>query len=215
MDFNTARINMVKSQVAPNKVHEPAILDSMLAVAREDFVESNLKDMAYSDIPVAMSGSRRCLKPLQAAQLIKGLDVQPGDKILVIGAGTGFEVAVLAKMGAEIYAMESDPELAKRGEELTGSDKVQWQVGALEQGWIEKGPFDGIIFCGAISAIPNKPVGQLTAEGSLVAIVGKEGDAVMTMTRINGLGGGGHPEAVLETVADVLPGMGPVERFEL
>jgi protein-L-isoaspartate(D-aspartate) O-methyltransferase len=215
MDFNTARINMVKSQVAPNKIHETELLDSMTAVARENFVEASQQDLAYSDIQVAMGGSRRCLKPLQAAQLIKALEVKEGDRVLVVGAGTGFEVAVLDKMGVEVFALESDAALAGKGENLTSSDKVQWLVGDLEQGWADKAPFDGIIFCGAVASIPNKPIGQLTGEGSLVAIVGRSGDAVMTLVRIKGLSGGGHPEALLETVADVLPGMEALERFEL
>ncbi len=215
MDFNTARINMVKSQVAPNKVHDPLLLDGMMAVARENFVESDQQDLAYSDIQVAIGGSRRCLKPLQAAQLIKALEVKEGDKVLVIGAGTGFEVAVLAQMGVKVFALESDAKLCEKGKELTASDNVQWNVGDLEQGWAANGPYDGIMFSGAVSSIPAKPIGQLTDAGALVAIVGNPGDPVMTLTRIKGVSGGGHPEPLLETVADVLPGMEPAERFEL
>jgi protein-L-isoaspartate(D-aspartate) O-methyltransferase len=215
MDFNAARINMVKAQVAPNKIHEPELLDGMMAVSREDFIDSNHQDLAYSDIQVAIGGSRRCLKPLQSAQLIKAVEIKKGDKVLVVGAGTGFEAAVLANMGAEVFAVESSSELADKGKKLTQADNVQWLVGDLEQGWDAQGPYDGILFGGAVATIPNKPVGQLTGDGSLAAIVGKSGDAVMTLTRIKGLSGGGHPEPILETVADVLPGMEPTGRFEL
>ncbi|MBF0453873.1 MAG: protein-L-isoaspartate O-methyltransferase [Magnetococcales bacterium] len=215
MDFNTARINMVKAQVAPNKIHEPELLDGMMAVARENFVAPNQQDLAYSDVPVGMNDSRRCLKPLQSAQLIRALEVKSGDRVLVVGAGTGFEVAVLRNMGAEVFALESDEGLAQKGQSLTESQQVQWLVGALDQGWSDQAPFDGILFCGAVVAIPTRPIDQLTNEGSLVAIVGKPGDAVMTLTRIKGVSGGGHPEALLETVADHLPGCGPSEQFEL
>ncbi|MBF0382784.1 MAG: methyltransferase domain-containing protein [Magnetococcales bacterium] len=201
--------------MAPNKIHEPELLDSMMAVAREDFIDSTHQDLAYSDIQVTMGGSRRCLKPLQSAQLIKAVEVKKGDKVLVVGAGTGFEAAVLANMGAQVFAVESDGELAQKGQKLTAADNVQWLVGDLEQGWDANGPYDGIVFGGAVATIPNKSVGQLTGDGALAAIVGKSGDPVMTLTRIKGLSGGGHPEALLETVADVLPGMEPPERFEL
>ncbi|MBF0359023.1 MAG: hypothetical protein HQL70_10485 [Magnetococcales bacterium] len=215
MDFSAARNNMVKSQVAPNKIHGEELLKSFMAVAREDFVASDKKYLAYSDIQVAIGGSRRCLKPLQSAQLIKAVEAKKGDKVLVVGAGTGLEVAVLAQMGVEVFALEADAELASKGEKLTKADNVQWLVGELEHGWEAQAPFDGILFAGAVAAIPNKPVGQLSGDGALVAIVGKNGDPVMTLTRIKGFSGGGHPEAILETVADVLPGMGPPERFEL
>ncbi|MBF0446788.1 MAG: protein-L-isoaspartate O-methyltransferase [Magnetococcales bacterium] len=215
MDFYSARVNMVKSQVAPNKVHEPEILDAMLAVPREKFVDASQQDLVYSDIPVVMGSDRRFLKPLQTAQLIQAVDVKKGERILVVGAGAGYEVALLEKMGAEVFALESNADLAKNAEARTGSDSVQWLVGDLELGWADQAPFDGIIFCGGISSIPAKLVGQLTQEGVLVAIVGKPAAPVMTLTRIKGVSGGGHPEFLLETVAPLLPGMAAVKRFEL
>lgn len=215
MDFYAARVNMVKAQVAPNKVHEPELLDGLMVVARERFVAPDRQDLAYSDCQVVMGETRRLLKPLQSAQLIRALAVKPKDRILVVGAGTGFEVAVLEKMGAMIFALESDPVLADKGKTLTASETVRWQTGRLDQGWPEESPFDGILFAGAVAAIPDRLVSQLTGEGVLVAIVGREGAPVMTMTRITGSGGARHPESLLETVADLLPGMGPSGPFEL
>lgn len=214
MDFATARSNMVKSQVAPNNVTDPSLLTSMVKVSREAFVDEKFQPFAYSDLSIPAGEGRRYLTPLQAARLIQALNLEPGERVLVLGAGTGYEASILANMGMQVFAVESHADLAARGQALTG-EAVSWQVGELSQGWPEESPFDGVLICGAVHAVPNKPIGQLGKQGRLVAITGRTGEAVMHAVRMVGIAGGDRPERIFETTAGVLPGFDTQERFVL
>ncbi|HIJ83307.1 MAG: protein-L-isoaspartate(D-aspartate) O-methyltransferase [Magnetococcales bacterium] len=214
MDFALARENMVKSQILPNRVTEPELLEVFFSAAREDFVDKKFKDIAYSDYPIAM-GSRRSLTPLQIARLVQAMAVKPGKKILVVGAGTGYEALLLAKLGAEVYALESEEPLATKGKNLTTRSRIHWRVSPLNHGWPDAAPFDGILFCGAIPAIPEAFLEQLTEDGCLATILGNAGDVIMDMIRVDGPKSAGRPLTIFQTVADSLPGFPRSSRFEL
>lgn len=185
MDFSLARTNMVKSQVAPNGVSDPPLLDALLAIPREPFVVATHKEFAYSDYALPVSAARRSLKPLQIARLIQALAVCDGQKILVVGAGTGYEATLLARLGADVFALESEKGLVELGQKLA-DPSVEWQVGALASGWADKAPFDGILLCGSVETIPDPLLAQLSATGPLVAIVGKPDDPVMYARHVRG-----------------------------
>lgn len=214
MDFVLARQNMVKSQILPNRVTEPELLEVFFAAPREDFIDKKHREIAYSDYPVAM-GSRRCLTPLQIARLVQGLNVTAGKKILVIGAGTGYEAHLIARLGAVVYALESDESLATKGRNLTARSAIHWKTSPLDAGWPDAAPFDGMMFCGAIPAVPQGYLGQLDRDGRLVAIIGKPGEVVMDMIAMDGPGAVMRPRTIFQTVADVLPGFQSSSRFEL
>lgn len=215
MDFSTARSNMVKSQATPNRVVNPALLASLGRVSRERFVAEAFRDFAYSDLPIPLSSAsgRTALTPLQLSWMIQALEVKPGDKVLVIGAGKGYEAALLADMGVRVFALESDETLA--GTHLINTPQVEWRSGDLTQGWPEESPFDGILLCGAVPGVPNKPIGQLGKQGRLVAILGNEGDSIMQAVRMVGIAGGDRPEYLFETTTGMLPGFEKKERFKL
>ena len=204
MDFNLARTNMVKSQLAPNRVRHSLLLETMLSIPRELFVAPSHREFAYSDaaVPLNVQG-RRGLKPLQVALMIQGLGVKPGARVLVVGSGTGYESAVLAGLGAQVFALEPDPDLVARGEQLSGSDKIFWKVGDPQLGWPEEAPFDAVLFCGSVSSVPEKPIAQMSGDGVLVAVVGEVGDAVMSAVRIRARHGD-RPEVMFETVVPPL-----------
>lgn len=214
MDFAQARQNMVKSQILPNRVTEPELLEVFFSEPRENFVDKKHRDIAYSDYPVAM-GSRRCLTPLQIARLVQGLNVTADKKILVVGAGTGYEAHLIARLGAMVYALESDESLAAKGRNLTARSAIQWKTSPLDAGWLDMAPFDGIMFCGAIPAVPQAYLGQLDRDGRLVAIIGKLKDVIMDMIAMDGPDGRTRPRTIFQTVADVLPGFVSRSRFEL
>ncbi|MBF0401273.1 MAG: protein-L-isoaspartate O-methyltransferase [Magnetococcales bacterium] len=185
MDFSLARTNMVKSQITPNGVNDPPLLDALLAIPREAFVIATHKEFAYSDYALPVSATRRSLKPLQIARLIQALTVNDGQKILVVGAGSGYEATLLARLGAEVYALESDKGLVELGQRL-GDGSIEWQLGALGSGWSERAPFDGILLCGAVESVPEALLAQLAPQGRLVAIVGKPADVVMYALHVQG-----------------------------
>ncbi|MEO5363675.1 MAG: protein-L-isoaspartate O-methyltransferase [Magnetococcus sp. DMHC-8] len=200
MDFSLARTNMVKSQLAPNGVDNPLLLDAFRLTPREPFVIDTHKEFAYSDHALPLDARRRALKPLQVARLLQSLTLDNGDRILVVGAGTGYEAALLASLPVTVFALESDPRLAEQGRQLTPPGSVQWHVGDLVLGWPEQAPFDGILICGAIDAIPNPLLAQLSGRGELVAIVGQPGEPVMRAVRVRG-GRDQQTDTLFETVA--------------
>ncbi|WP_420905867.1 protein-L-isoaspartate O-methyltransferase family protein [Candidatus Magnetaquiglobus chichijimensis] len=207
MDYNLARVNMVKSQAVPNMVLDETLLAGMLRVSREAFTTPAHRMLAYSDMPVAWNDSgRRSLTPLQTGQMIQALALSAGDRVLVIGAGSGYESALLAAMGMKVFALESDAELAARGARLTEGADVTWRVAPLADGWSEAGRYDGILICGAVATVPNKIVGQMQPDGALTAILGLTGDVVMRGVKISGVPA--REEALFDTVAPILPGFG-------
>ncbi|MBF0625984.1 MAG: protein-L-isoaspartate O-methyltransferase [Magnetococcales bacterium] len=214
---NQARINMVQSQLVPNNIIQVELLTGMRTLAREDFLDPVQRDFAYSDhsVPVG-GGSRRCLKPLQIAQLLQALEIIAGDKVLVVGAGTGYEASLAARLGAAVVvALEFDAGLAARGRELTAGSGVMWQVGPLAEGWFPQAPYDAILFCGAVAAVPPPVLGQLARNGRLTAIVGRPGDVLMNAVLQRGPGVGGRPQVLFETNAFPLPGTGGAAPFVL
>lgn len=214
MDFALARENMIKSQILPNRVTEPEFLQVFHETHREDFVEKHHREIAYSDYPVSM-GSRRCLTPLQIARLIQGLDAKPGKKILLVGAGTGYEALLVAGLKASVYAMETDESLATKGKNLTTKADIHWKTSPYDIGWPDCAPFDGIMFCGAIAAVPQVFLAQLSSEGRLTAIIGRKNDVIMDMIRLDGPGSVTRPVTIFQTVADMLPGIPQPDAFEL
>ncbi|MBF0145517.1 MAG: hypothetical protein HQL84_06255 [Magnetococcales bacterium] len=214
MNFALARENMVKSQILPNRVIEPELLEVFSTASREDFIDKKHKEIAYSDYPVSM-GSRRCLTPLPIARMIQSMTAGPGKKILVVGAGTGYEALLLAKLGATVHALEMDESLATKGRNLTAKTGIHWKTSPLADGWSDAAPFDGIMVCGAIPAVPEPLLAQLSLGGTLTAIIGNEGEVIMNMVRIDGPGAIGRPKVIFQTVADVLPGFPRPNRFEL
>ncbi|WP_130471242.1 protein-L-isoaspartate O-methyltransferase family protein [Candidatus Magnetaquicoccus inordinatus] len=196
MDFALARTNMVKSQVVPNNISHHGVLDAMQSTPREPFVLPSHQMFAYSDFALPMGAVRRSLKPLQIARLLDALEITPGQKILVVGAGTGYEATLAARLGAQVYALESDAQLVAIGQTVENT-QLSWHTAPLVGGWPEQAPFDGILLCGAVPAIPDALLAQRKPLGALVAIQGNEGDAVMYMVRMRG----SKKEILGETVA--------------
>ncbi|MBF0462818.1 MAG: protein-L-isoaspartate O-methyltransferase [Magnetococcales bacterium] len=191
---------MVKSQIAPSGVDNLALLDAFLATPREEFVIASHKEFAYSDHALPLNAARRALKPLQIARLMQALAVDHGHKVLVVGAGSGYEAALLTRLGAVVFALESDSALVEQGRQLSGSAPVRWRLGTPELGWADRGPFDAILVCGSVETIPSALLSQLGGTGRLVAIVGKMGDPVMYAVRVQG-NKEQKTETLFETVA--------------
>jgi protein-L-isoaspartate(D-aspartate) O-methyltransferase len=218
VDFALARSNMVKSQILPHDIIDETVLAGFEGVARERFVDPEYRELAYSDYPVPIADRRHFLTPMQTGKLIEGLRVQKGDAILVVGAGTGYEAAVLARMGARVHAVESDASLSERAQQLLAqqiaAEQVRWKTGELAAGWAECAPFAGVLFCGAVRSVPNQIIGQLDQGGRVVAIVASADQGIMRATRYT-LEGSDRPVVLFDTVAAYLPGLGPDNRFVL
>lgn len=168
-DFQTRRITMVDTQVRPQDVTKFPIIAAMLAVPREDFVPQASREAAYVGGNIPLGARRVVLEARSLAKLLDALDIVPGDKVLCLGAGYGYAAAVLAKMGADVLAVEEDATMAAAAtQSLQGQAKVV-NV-ALTTGSASDGPYDVILLEGGAEAFPAALEAQVKEGGRLGAI---------------------------------------------
>lgn len=180
MEFSQARVRMVDSQVRTVDVTDAAILDAMLAIPRELFVGAEWRGLAYSDenirlTPQGAAPARYLMAPSPFAKLVQLAEIDPGDRILDIGCGSGYGAAVLSLLGASVTALESDAALAAlAAENLKSLNRGNAAVvaGALEMGHAAGAPYDAILLEGSADRVPETLLGQLADGGRLVAVEG-------------------------------------------
>ena len=166
-DFAAAREAMVESQLRPQGVTDPAVLDAMGLIQREKFLPSHTRPMAYVDRSVAMAEGRYLVAPAVLGQLLTQMKPERGQRALVIGAGTGYSAAILSSMGLSVDALESDPALAAAAREIGG----QVIEAPLSDGHPSGAPYDQILIDGAVEYIPNAVIEQLADGGRLGAAI--------------------------------------------
>ena len=191
MDYAAARRNMVESQLRPNRVTDPALLEALAAVPRELFVPATLRSVAYVDEDIPLGHGRFLMEPMIFGRLLELAAVRPSDAALVIGAGTGYDAAVLARIAGRVVALESDGELARQAAQRLqdlGAANVALIEGPLTEGAPRQAPFDVILFDGAIERVPAAILDQLAEGGRLAAVVRTAGIGRATlMTRQSGI----------------------------
>jgi len=170
---------MVESQLRPQGVTDPRVLDAMAAVERENFLPDHTRPLAYVDRAVAIGDGRFLPPPAVLGRLLTEMMIEPGQRALVVGAGTGYSSAVLAHMGVVVVGLESSIELAARAREL-GVDVVD---GPLESGWKKLAPYDQILIDGAVEHIPDVIVDQLADGGRLGTALIDRGISRLTVGR--------------------------------
>jgi protein-L-isoaspartate(D-aspartate) O-methyltransferase len=170
-DFAAARAAMIDSQLRPQGVTDRAVLDAMAMVQRERFLPPHTRPLAYVDRAVAMGDGRFLPAPAVLGQLLQEMRPEPGQRALVVGAGTGYSAAVLAAIGLSVTALESSAELAAAARAL-GVKVVQ---GPLEAGHPKDAPYDQLLIDGAVEYIPDALVDQLGDGGSLGTALAERG----------------------------------------
>lgn len=169
ISFAEMRAAMVDCQLRTSDVIDAGVVAAMTLVPREDFVPANMASLAYIDRPIALSGDRRMNAPLVTARLLVAADLRAGQRVLLIGAASGYAAAVLTEMDVTVVAVESDAALVQMAEAALAGKAVQLITGALVDGAKDEAPFDRIIIDGAIEILPDALVAQLNEGGLCVS----------------------------------------------
>ncbi len=173
--FADARERMVARQIAARGIDNPALLDAFRAVRREDFVAAGEKRFAYDDRALPIAARQTISQPYIVALMIDAARVVAGDRVLEVGAGSGYAAAVMSRVAGEVIAIERKPELvaiARERMERLGYGNVEIVEGDGTRGWPDGAPFDAILAAASGSHVPQPLVDQLAPAGRLVMPVG-------------------------------------------
>jgi protein-L-isoaspartate(D-aspartate) O-methyltransferase len=169
------RLEMVSEQLASRDITDQKVLEVMSKVPRHLFVNPSHRDQAYEDYPLPIDEGQTISQPYIVALMTQCLKIEPGEKILEIGTGSGYQAAVLADLSAQVYSVEIREKLAGKAaltlQEL-GYKGVQVKWGDGYFGWKEKAPFDAIIVTCAANHIPSPLLDQLREGGRLIIPLG-------------------------------------------
>jgi protein-L-isoaspartate(D-aspartate) O-methyltransferase len=177
LDFAEARSRMVDRQIAGRGVRDPDVLRAMGTVPREEFVADNVREYAYHDMPLSIGDGQTISQPYVVALMTELARLQPGDRVLDIGTGSGYAAAILAEIVARVFSIERLAALAELARERLawlGYDNIEVRTGDGTLGWPEEAPFDAIIAAAGGFEVPPALKQQLVEGGRLVMPVGSQ-----------------------------------------
>jgi protein-L-isoaspartate(D-aspartate) O-methyltransferase len=181
------RNSMVDEQIERRGVTDARVLAAMRAVPRHLFVPESLRAESYDDRPLPIGEGQTISQPYIVALMTSLLEPRPGDRVLEIGTGSGYQAAVLARLVRDVYTIEILEPLARQAERALaeqGLRNVHVRVGDGYQGWPEEAPFDGIIVTAAAPDHPPKPLlDQLKVGGKMVIPVGRFFQDLLVITK--------------------------------
>jgi protein-L-isoaspartate(D-aspartate) O-methyltransferase len=173
--FARLRARMANEQLAARGITDERVLAAMRKVRRHRFMPPEARPQAYEDSAVAIGFDQTISQPYVVAFMTQALEIRPGEKVLEIGTGSGYQAAVLAEMGAKVWSIEIICELAQRAEaalEAESYGSVRVRCGDGYKGWPEEAPFDAVVVTAAPPEVPTALVEQLKPGGRLIAPVG-------------------------------------------
>jgi len=184
--FAGVRQKMVAEQIRARGVTDPAVLAAVAAVPRHLFVPGGERGGAYDDRPLPIGSGQTISQPYIVALMTSLLEIRPGDRVLEVGTGSGYQAAVLSRLAGEVYSVEILKPLAERARRTLaglGYRNVHLRVGDGYEGWPDAAPFDGIIVTAAPAQIPKPLLRQLKVGGKLVIPVGGTFQDLVVLTR--------------------------------
>jgi len=174
-------------------ITDQRVLEAIASLDRSLFVPANERPLATADQPLPIGYGQTISQPYVVAFMTQALAIQPGERVLEIGTGSGYQAAVLALLGADVYSIEILPELAAQARERLqqlGLERIHLRQGDGSSGWKEAAPFDAIVLTAAPPRVPEALLGQLRPGGRLLAPVGsQEGMQQLVMVRRTPEGG--------------------------
>lgn len=183
-DFAAARRHMIESQLRPSDVSDPVVVAAMAVTRREDFVPDPQKPLAYIDRAVPLTGGRVLNPALSMGLMLTRAELSGTDRVLLVGAGTGYAAALLAGIVARVVAVEDDPALIAHARgALHGMANVALVESALGQGHAADAPYDLIIIDGAVQQLPDALVAQMADGGRLLTGIDENGVSRLAIGR--------------------------------
>ena len=176
MSNHSARINMVKQQLRTGDVLNESILNLYEEVPRHEFVPELFSDFAYSDMQIPLDHGHRMLTPLEEGTIIQALDLKGTETVLEVGTGSGFFTALLSKMCKKVISVDFYPEFTSNAAQKLKAhrcDNVELITGDGCRGWLEKAPYDVMVFTGSLEKLTETHKLQIVPGGKLFAILGK------------------------------------------
>ena len=209
--YARARLAMVERQIEARGVSDPRVLAVMRSVPRHEFVPARTRPRSYDDRALPIGRGQTISQPYIVAFMTEQLALEPSDRVLEIGTGSGYQAAVLAELVAEVYTIEIIESLARRAEaDLTrlGYTNVHVKAGDGFAGWPEHAPFDAVILTCAPADVPQPLIDQLAVGGRLIAPVGEGWQQLVLLKKTEE---GVTREAVLDVI--FVPMTGEAERM--
>jgi len=206
---------MVREQIARRGISNPRVLAAMTTVPRHIFVPAERRDEAYADRPLPIGAGQTISQPYMVAYMANVANIEPGQRVMEIGAGCGYQATVLAAIGAEVHALEIVHELTERALPLLSTFKLAnlyYHKADGIHGWPAAAPYDAIIFSCAVPSIPDAVFDQLAIDGRLIAPVNAESGDHQTIYRWHKTTGGKLKREKLISVRFV-PMTGAIEKL--
>ena len=172
------RETMMRDHLAARGITDAGVLRAMRTIPREEFVPVAMREHAYADKPLPIGHGQTISQPYVVAFMTQAIAPRPGDRVLEIGTGSGYQTAILAALVGEVYSIEIVGPLAERARETLGRLKIKnasVRAGDGYQGWREAAPFDVVVVTCAPDHIPQPLVDQLKEGGRMIIPVGREG----------------------------------------
>jgi protein-L-isoaspartate(D-aspartate) O-methyltransferase len=189
MNLELARHNLIEQQIRPWDVLDDQVLDTIMRCPREDFVAESQRNLAFVDMELPIGHGEHMMCPKVEARMLQSLKVQPGDRVLEVGTGSGYVTMMLASLADQVYSVEINEELAQKAARRLaehGVDNADVKVGDAAQGWSDRQPYDVIAITGSMPALPESYKEDLQIGGRLFVVLGEGPVMEATLiTRIN------------------------------
>ncbi len=176
MNFEQARLNMVENQVRPWEVLDGRVLDVISRVRREDFVATDHRQLAFADLCLPLGHGEVMMKPVVEGRVLQALDLQPTDRVLEIGTGSGYLSACLAALSAQLTSVDIHADFTTAATERlvrAGVDNASLVSGEAVKAWQPDGLFDAVVATGAVAEIPSRWLAWLKPGGRLLVVQGQ------------------------------------------
>ena len=180
------RARMVQEQLRASGIREEKVLAAMTRVPRHEFVEPPFRHLAYHDTPLPIGFDQTISQPYIVGYMTEAAKISPGERVLEIGTGSGYQAAILAELAREVYTIEIIPALADRARNRLrelGLTNVQVRAGDGYAGWKEHAPFDAILVTAAPDHVPRALVDQLAVNGRMIIPVGAGKQEMRVLTK--------------------------------